>query len=188
MKHTIMTERLARRGTPVRQEYAVDYLDQILVRDIASSPVVTLSVTDLLGSVRKHIAARDPGFTHQGYPVIDRGGKLAGVVTIRQLLDPARLESEMVGALVTRPPVVTFETSTAREAADQMVRARIGRLPVVARDGDRTLKGIITRSDLLEAHERRLEGEDQLERHLSFSIRHGWRAREEQGPEGSPHR
>ncbi|HEV8123838.1 MAG TPA: chloride channel protein [Gemmatimonadales bacterium] len=42
--------------------------------------------------------------------------------------------------------------------------------------GNRTVKGIVTRSDLLEAHQRRLEGEDQSERHLSFSFRHGWRA------------
>src|SRR4029079_2772149 len=30
MRHTIMTERLARRGAPVQTEYAVDYLHQIL--------------------------------------------------------------------------------------------------------------------------------------------------------------
>ena len=42
------------------------------------------------------------------------------------------------------------------EAADQMVRANVGRLPVVTRADPKKVVGFITRSDLLKAHERRL--------------------------------
>jgi CBS domain-containing protein len=49
---------------------------------------------------------------------------------------------------------VAFEGNSLREAADHMVRERVGRLPVVARD--QRIVGIITRSDLLEAHALRL--------------------------------
>jgi predicted transcriptional regulator len=58
--------------------------------------------------------------------------------------------------LIGREPVVVFDDSTLREAADAMVAADIGRLPVVARKADRTVVGIVTRSDLLAAHRRRL--------------------------------
>ena len=44
-----------------------------------------------------------------------------------------------------------------RDAADRMVQAKVGRLPVLADDGSRTVVGIISRSDLLTAHERRLD-------------------------------
>ncbi len=44
-----------------------------------------------------------------------------------------------------------------RDAADLMVQARVGRLPVLAEDGSGRIVGIITRSDLLAAHERRLD-------------------------------
>jgi CIC family chloride channel protein len=44
-----------------------------------------------------------------------------------------------------------------REAADLMVQARVGRLPVVAEDGSGKVVGILSRSDLLAAHERRLD-------------------------------
>ena len=43
-----------------------------------------------------------------------------------------------------------------REAADQMVRENVGRLPVVAREDPARVVGVITRSDLLRAHEKRL--------------------------------
>jgi CBS-domain-containing membrane protein len=52
--------------------------------------------------------------------------------------------------------VVILPHRTLREAADLMVSEKVGRLPVVAALGHELL-GIVTRSDLLGAHERRLD-------------------------------
>ena len=46
-----------------------------------------------------------------------------------------------------------------RDAADHMVREDVGRLPVAERDNPSRLIGIITRSDLLKVHAKRLEEE-----------------------------
>ncbi len=48
-----------------------------------------------------------------------------------------------------------------------MVREEVGRLPVVTRDAPRTVIGMVSRSDLLGAHARRLAAHDDAERHLS---------------------
>ena len=49
---------------------------------------------------------------------------------------------------------------TLRDAADTMARSNIGRLPVVARAAPSRIVGIVTRSDLVNVHARRLrEGE-----------------------------
>ena len=53
--------------------------------------------------------------------------------------------------------MVIFDDNTLRQAADHMVRARVGRLPVVRRAAPRLVVGILSRSDLLEAHEDRLD-------------------------------
>ena len=50
-----------------------------------------------------------------------------------------------------------FEDNSLREAADHMVREEIGRLPVVSRAAPRRPIGMLTRSDLLAAHRRRLD-------------------------------
>jgi chloride channel protein, CIC family len=50
-----------------------------------------------------------------------------------------------------------YEDNTLRDAADQMVVERVGRLPVVRRGADREVIGIVSRSDLLAAHAPRLE-------------------------------
>lgn len=99
---------------------------------------------------------------HHGFPVLDRE-TLVGVVTQRELLAPSRQGEVTVAAIVSRVAVVIDPDASAREAADLMVRESVGRLPVVEQG---RLIGIVTRSDLLEAHSRRLASEQ-----------HAWRVR-----------
>jgi H+/Cl- antiporter ClcA/CBS domain-containing protein len=156
-RNSIMTEKLARRGASVRPEYAVDHLAQVLVRDVASRTVATLAATQPLGAVRQWLMAGADGATHQGFPVLDDAGRLVGVVTRRDLLDAQHPDERTVIEIVRRPPVVVYEDSSLRDAADQMVIEHVGRLPVVRRDALRELVGIVSRSDLLTAHAPRLE-------------------------------
>jgi CBS domain-containing protein len=140
----------------VRTEYAADYLDQLLTRDFAAPDVVTLPADRTLAIVRAWMANGAGGATHQGFPVVDSRGALVGVVTRRDLTDPKAPDDATVASLIKRPPVVIFDDCTLRQAADQMVRARVGRLPVVRRGAPDRVVGILSRSDLLHAHERRL--------------------------------
>ena len=155
--HSIMTEKLARRGVRVRAEYTSDVLTHILARDAATRPAVALAVDESLGDVRERLR-NDSVLTHHGFPVLDAAGLLVGVVTRRDLFDPARTADQTVGEAITRPPVVVFEDSTLRDAADQMVLEKVGRLPVVTRGNPRGVIGMLTRSDLLAAHGPRLRG------------------------------
>jgi H+/Cl- antiporter ClcA/CBS domain-containing protein len=155
-KHSIMTEKLARRGVPIRAEYASDHLAHTFVRDFAEEEDATLTVGDTVAEARRR-AQPGSGSTHQGYPVVDADGHLVGVVTRRDFFAPEVSDDRTIGSLVSRAPVVVFADSTLRDAADQMVVERVGRLPVVERGDPRKMVGIISRSDLLEAHAPRLK-------------------------------
>lgn len=168
MRNSIMTERLARRGTMVRPEYAMDFLSQIVVRDAASGAPVTIAANETLASVRAWLAAGAGGATHQGFPVLDRQDLLVGVVTRRDLLG-AEHDFLPVRDVIKRPPVVIYADSTLREAADQMVREGVGRLAVVERDRPRSVVGVLSRSDLLAAHAPRLKARDERHRHLGWT-------------------
>jgi H+/Cl- antiporter ClcA/predicted transcriptional regulator len=174
MRHSIMTEKLARRGTRIRSEYAADFLEQVLVREIASTEVVTLAAEEPVEEVRDRIAARMPGSQHQGFPVVNGRGDLVGVVTRRDLLDLDIEFTALVGDLVKRPAVVIYDDSSARDAADHMVHERVGRLPVVSRANARRVIGIVSRSDLLEAHERRLHARHRVERTIDLAATLAW--------------
>jgi CBS domain-containing protein len=147
----------------VRVEYTADYLAQRLVRDAASGDVVSLRAWDSLRDVRAWLASHAPGSSHQGYPVVDESGMLMGVLTRRDLIGSTEDESVPLIALVRRTPVVVFADNTLRDAADHMVRAGVGRLPVVERAAPRMVVGMISRSDLLGAHAGRLDAGQRTE-------------------------
>lgn len=164
MRNTIMTEKIARRGVRVPAEYAADYLERISVGEACSRQVVSLRASETVGEVRAWLATEAAPANHQGFPVIDGEGRLLGVVTRRDLLRAAAPIDATVQSLLGRPPIVVREDHTLREAADHMVEADVGRLPVVSPDG--RMVGIITRGDLLKAHAQRLREARETSRHI----------------------
>lgn len=167
MRNTIMTEKIARRGIVVPSDYEADFLSQRTVATAGLKEVVCIQNTATLDAVRKEISFYAPGMRpHHGYPVVDSDQRLVGVVTRREIFDGERSPDDLVSSLVTRPPVTVFEDLTLREAANLMVKCRVGRLPVVTRDAPERVIGILTRSDLLEAHFDRLTEEESAKRHI----------------------
>jgi chloride channel protein, CIC family len=148
MRNTIMTEKLARRGVRVPAEYHADYLDRIQVADAATREVKTLRADATVADAREMLE------THQGFPVVDSAGHLTGVITRRDYA--GKPPETRIADLVSRQPSVVFLDNSLRDAADHMVRENVGRLPVVSREDPTRVIGIITRSDLLSAHARRL--------------------------------
>lgn len=155
MRETIMTRKIADRGVRVISEYGVDTLEGTVVGARMRAPVATLAGEDTVADVRRWLDSGAPGSSHQGFPVTGEGGELIGVVTRRDL-GPA-MGPELIKDLIKREPVAVTEAHSLRAAADLMVVHGVGRLPVVSSADRQALIGIITRSDLLRAHESRLE-------------------------------
>jgi CIC family chloride channel protein len=156
-RNSIMTEKLARRGTSIRAEYSADHLAQIRVMETATANVITLSADDTLGEVRAWMGAGANGATHQGFPVLDARDRLVGVVTRRDIWNAQYDDAVPVRMTIARPPVVVYGDSTLRDAADHMVLEQVGRLAVVEQHDPQRLIGIISRSDILAAHTTRLQ-------------------------------
>ncbi|WP_441293200.1 chloride channel protein [Sorangium sp. KYC3313] len=172
MRHSIMTEKIARRGARVTVEYAADHLAQITAGEAASRPVVTLAADDTVEAARAFLLSQAAGSRHQGFPVVDDRGELVGVVTQRDVLTE-QAGTISIRHLVRRPPAVVFEDSSLREAADHMVTEGVGRLPVVSRHAPRKVLGILTRSDLLDAHRSRIDAGQRREQALAAARRAG---------------
>jgi CBS domain-containing protein len=159
MRHTIMTEKIARRGARVVVDYTVDFLDQVLVKECASRKVVALHADDTVESARAWLESHATGTGHQGWPVLDKHGNLVGVLTRRDIFSPSAPADVPLRKIIQRPPAIVYEDNSAREAADHMVSEDVGRMPVVTREAPNKVVGWMTRSDLLGAHKRRLDAE-----------------------------
>jgi CIC family chloride channel protein len=158
MRYSIMTEKLARRGVVVPDEYAADYLAGVSVASAMIAPVIVVRSDEVALEVKARLAyPGNPG--HQGFPVVSAEGGLTGVITRRDL-DGAQ-EGQRISDLIRRVPIYLTGDQSLREAADLMVRENVGRLPVLDRDGTRRVVGIVTRSDLLRAHASRLRSAEE---------------------------
>jgi H+/Cl- antiporter ClcA/predicted transcriptional regulator len=156
MRNTIMTEKIARRGIRVPAEFQADFLDLVLVRDVATKNVISLRGDQTVAEVRKWLHTEVPESQHQGFPVLDEHGVLIGVLTRKNLLSSSVSPSKRLRELITLPPKFVYPDLTLREAADHMVNHDIGRLPVMSREAPHRLLGILTRSDILGSHRQRI--------------------------------
>ena len=165
-----MTEKIVRRGVKVPSEYSADFFDQINVQDIASRHLVVVKAEDTVGEVRRWVTSGANNTTHQGFPVVNAKNCLVGVVTRRDILDPSVFEELRIKEIIKRPPIVIYEDCSARQAIDQMARHSIGRLPVISKKEQGKIVGILTRSDLLTAHSKRLGEHDKTTRTIKIKI------------------
>jgi H+/Cl- antiporter ClcA len=156
MPQSIMTEKIARRGLRPPHEYMADVLDQVLVRDIASTALVTIAGSATLWATRSWLEQSTPDTLHQGFPVVDGDGRLLGIVTRKDLSSAARDDSRTIVELLGRPPIIVFDDCTVREAVDHMLSHDVGRLPVVRRNQPSGVVGIITRGDVLGVYRKQL--------------------------------
>ena len=176
MRNTIMTEKIARRGVRVPSEYLADYLDRITVGAVCERHVVTLKAAQTLGEIRAWMAQGTPESQHQGYPIVGEGGRLLGVLTRRTFFMESWPSTTPLGDLISRPPVAVSERNSLREAADHMAEQNVGRLLVLDGQSSKHVVGMLTRSDVISAHSRRLKEGRRRRRYLSLKtyrrIRH----------------
>ncbi len=174
-KNSIMTEKLARRGLHIHQDYEPDVLHQVRVADTMSKQFDTIRASVTVRELADRIGRHDPSVTkHNGVLIVDDDTKLIGIVTRGDLVrslerhpsgDTSVLDAGSRNVLVTYPDEVLYDP------AARMLRGNLGRMPVVSREDKRIVVGYLGRSGLLAARMRRLEEEHVREQ--------GWRVRSE---------
>ncbi len=162
-RSTIMTEKLARRGLFIHQDYEADILQQIGVAQTMDSDPPTIPSNTPVNDLAERISRHDPKVTkHQGLLVVDEEGNLEGIITrsdIHEAFTKDPTGSTSVLDAGTRNVVVAYPDETLYQAAVKMLRADVGRLPVVDRTNPRRIVGYIGRPAIMAAHRRRFEQE-----------------------------
>ncbi len=160
---SIMTEKLARRGLYIHQDYEADILEQMTVAETMDKEAPRIPAEMKVGELSDRITRRDPEVSrHQGLLVVDSKGSLVGIITrgdVLRALDKDPSGSATVLETGTRQVIVTFPDEKLAQASAKMLRNNIGRLPVVDRNDPRRIVGYLGRPGIMAAHLRRLEEE-----------------------------
>jgi CBS domain-containing protein len=162
-KTSIMTEKLARRGLRIHQDYQPDVMQQTLVGQTMDHNVPTIAGDILIGELAERIARHDPTVTrHQGLIVLDKDGELSGIITrgdILRALAKAPSGPMTVSEASSRKLVVTDPDEVLHEALAKMLQNNVGRLPFVDRSDTRRVVGYLGRPGVMAARLRRFEEE-----------------------------
>jgi H+/Cl- antiporter ClcA len=160
---SIMTEKLARRGLRIDQNYETDVLQQMVVSETMDRETPTVRADSRIGDLADRIAKHDPLVSrHQGMLVVDTEGKLSGVITrgdVFRALSKNPAGDISVSDACTSRVVVTYPDEGLHEASSKMLRNNVGRLPVVDRADPRKIVGYLGRPGIMAARMRRLEDE-----------------------------
>jgi CIC family chloride channel protein len=158
---SIMTEKLARRGLRIHQEYEADVLHSTTVSETMDHTVPTISADTSISELADRIGRGDPEVSrHQGLVILDSEDKLVGIVTRGDVLRAIEQDPSMsVLEAGSRNVVVTFPDEALHDASEKMLRYNIGRLPVVDRADQRRVVGYLGRPGILAARLRKFEEE-----------------------------
>src|SRR5579859_6498320 len=173
---SIMTEKLARRGLHIHQEYETDVLQQVNVAETMDKEIPVVASGMKIGEVAERIARHDPAVAgREAMLIVDPDGKLSGIVTRGDVL--RALDKDSSGAVSVQEAgrtkvVVTYPDEMVSDAAAKMLRFEIGRLPVVDRADETRIVGYVGRAEILAARSRRLHDEHFRERGWLPSMRH----------------
>lgn len=151
--HSLMTEKLHRRGLRVGRYYGVDPFLQARVVDIMTTDVEVLGADATVGDARRKFTT----VGHSAYPIVD-GRRVVGIVSRGDVLsDEAADDEEPLLRHATTEVVALRPDDPAQTALQTMLEEQVEHLPVLGEDGD--LVGICTRTDLLKVRRRQLEHE-----------------------------
>jgi H+/Cl- antiporter ClcA/CBS domain-containing protein len=170
LKRSVLTEKIARRGLHLTREYSTDPLEAFVVREVMAGDVTVLHPDDSLAEALERAQGDHAGSAVQHlYPVVDREGRLLGVVTRNDLL-LARDAERVVASVMHPDPVAAHPDDTLRHVTYLFAEHGLTRAPVVDRDTRRVL-GIVTLAQLLHGRRHDLTEEQHRERLLLVSSR-----------------
>jgi len=151
---SIFTQGLRKRGFNIRKGREVDIMESLLVRDAMKHEVQTVSENKSV----KSLVALMQSSRHAGFPVLDSGGGLCGIVTLKDLRDKVKQDDldKSICEISTKEVEVAYPDETLNTVLKRLAAKDIGRLPVVSRKDTRKLLGIITRSDIVNLYDKKV--------------------------------
>jgi H+/Cl- antiporter ClcA/predicted transcriptional regulator len=181
LKRSILTEKVARRGYHLSREYAVDPLEILFVREVMRSNIAAIPANTSVAELTQTLHDGQSPRRQRLYPVVDPERRLVGTVTrheLQQLLHQG--DGHRLADLIRHDPKVAYPDESLRVVVYRMAESGLTRFPVVERDGQRRLVGMVSLDDLLKARAHNLDAERRRERilplRLMFPSRWGKRA------------
>ncbi|RPI25393.1 MAG: CBS domain-containing protein, partial [Actinobacteria bacterium] len=143
------TAPLTRLGIHLPRTEDIDLLDTVKVGAVMSE-CDTVATEDMdLASLGLLLAQT----RHHGVPVVDAGGRLAGMITVGDLEAAGGPRDDLtVAAAMSRRPITVTADQPVSSALARMAALDVGRMPVVAEDDPGRILGMFRRESVVRAY------------------------------------
>lgn len=150
-RYSIYTIRLHKKGIPIERDRDVDVMKGLQVGEVMTQkPEVVPATMGLKELTDTFLKTR-----HHGFPVLDDGEQLIGIVTLQDLeqvgANPDK-QKLSVADIAQRDLVVVYADDPLSKALQIMSDGNFGRIPVVDRNKPTKLVGLLRRSDIVRAY------------------------------------
>jgi CBS domain-containing protein len=158
-----------------------------------TTPVHTLGADDTVGDTVAFFTAPDANSSgsrsrHKSYPVVDRNGRLVGVISradaLQWLLEETASDVRLSEQLAGQDVVVGHDDEPVGRLADRMAASGKGRIPIVSRETG-LLIGLVARRDVLGVRTHMMRHEREREALFSCAVRNFSRGRRGRRPRPS---
>jgi CIC family chloride channel protein len=150
---SIYTLKLSRRGIRIKRGRDIDIMDAVLVRDVMDTKHTTVNYNVPVASLASLFLQTN----QHSFVVLNDESKLYGIVSLndyrRVSEDESLLKKLQIKDIATRALVTAFPDETLRVVLQRMAPRDLSRIPVVSREDQRQLLGVIRRNDIVRAYQ-----------------------------------
>ncbi len=163
MENTIMTEKIARRGTKTPDSYEPDWLEKWTVGEVSIPGTVMLTATSTLPEVYQYL--RDLATKSQRFVVVDSHQQVSGLVSLSTLVAHPDQEALLSDVLAGSRYASISPGSSLQAAVDLMTSQQVDMLAVVSADNQ--IVSILDYDQLFSAYQAGQDEQNHRKKHIS---------------------
>lgn len=147
MEHTIMTEKIARRGVKAPDSYQADLLEQVTVAQMLKGDGTVLKSENTIAEVLNLLSTEPDNYSNY-FIVTNNDGSYQGIISSSNLFAAHHNPEKSVASLIKRRPVFVYANNSLRSAVEIMANENVDVLPVVSGD-NMVVVGVLSYRDIL---------------------------------------
>lgn len=168
MENTIMTEKIARRGVKTPNSYEPDILEKISVEQVIKENGIVLDEDNTVKEVKEWLG-REPEYNSNYFIISGNEGEYKGILSASTIFSHLQNDDSRVGALIRRKNISVSTGSSLRTAVEIMAKENTDVLPVVSRENNNTIVGILSYREIIASYRKNME--EHVKKHPDISLK-----------------
>ncbi|CAN5322972.1 chloride channel protein [soil metagenome] len=147
MEHTIMTEKIARRGVKTPNSFEPDSLERMTVEQVVNDNGIIIGEDNSIKETREWLKS-EPDYNSNYFIVSNIEGEYKGIISSSNLFSEHHKQDGKIGSLIKRNSVYIKLDDNLRHAAETMAKENVDVLPIISGE-NKNIVGLLSYLDIL---------------------------------------